>query len=60
MTDFGVGDKVKFKNNDEFLGYVSNVFKGHLFLLDDFEISVHLNGKFYDAKASELEIYKDE
>ena len=35
MNDFKIGDKVKFKNNPEFLGYVSNVYKGQLFLIDD-------------------------
>lgn len=60
MSEFKIGDKVKRKNSNEFLGYVSNVFKGQLFLLNDFEILVHLNGVRTTCFASELEIYKDE
>jgi hypothetical protein len=60
MNSFKIGDKVKLKGTNEFLGFVSNVFKGQLFLLNDFEISVHLNGTFHTAMASELEVYVDE
>lgn len=60
MSDFKIGDKVKRKNSNEFLGYVSHVYKGQLLLLDDFEILIHLNGVRTTAMASELEIYKDE
>lgn len=60
MANFKIGDKVKFKNGNEFLGYVSNIYKGQLFLIDDFEISIHLNGIRTESLASELEIYTDE
>jgi hypothetical protein len=60
MSDFKIGDKVKYKNSHDFLGYVSNVYKGQLFLIEDFEILVHLNGVRTTALASELEIYSDE
>lgn len=59
MNDFKIGDKVKFKGSDEFIGYVSNVFKGHLFLIDDFEIDVHFKGKPTILNASELEKYDE-
>ena len=60
MSDFKIGDKVKDKYTNKFLGYVSHVHKGKLFYLDTFEILIHLDGVHTTALASELEIYKDE
>jgi hypothetical protein len=45
MNDFKIGDKVKYKNNPEFLGYVSHVHKGYLFELPDYEVHVHIGNK---------------
>jgi hypothetical protein len=57
---FKIGDKVQFKNKPLFLGYVSSVFKGQLFLLDDFEIRIHQGeGNHIVVLASYLEHYKD-
>lgn len=56
--EFKIGDKVQFKGSGGFLGYVSHVHKGHLFLLDDFEVNVHLgNGEHLTAAASDLELF---
>ena len=59
MSELKIGEKVKIKGADEFLGYVSHVFKGHLLLLDDFEVSVHLDGTRFNVNASELEVFTD-
>lgn len=59
--EFKVGDKVKYKNYPDFIGYVSGVDKGQLFLKKDFIINVHIgNGDHIFRSASELEVYKDE
>jgi hypothetical protein len=61
MNNFKIGDKVKFKQNEEYLGFVSHINKGQLFLLDDPEIDIHLGlGVHQIRNASELEIYTNE
>ncbi|HHF7341038.1 TPA: hypothetical protein ACPSKZ_000695 [Legionella anisa] len=60
MSEFKIGDKVKYKNTNVFLGYVSHYFLGHLFTLDDPEIRVHIGNNVHVVnKASELELYED-
>ena len=62
MTDFKIGDRVCFRSaKDAPLGYVSSVFKGHLFTLTDPEIRVHIgNGIHIICNASDLEVFEDE
>ena len=57
MNDFKIGTKVKIKGSNEFLGYVSHIFKGQLFLLDDPQIDVHFEGVHTILNASQLEVY---
>lgn len=58
MHDFKIGDKVKLKDTNKFLGYVSNVNKGNLFRLDNAEISVHIgNQQVIVKQQNELEYY---
>lgn len=60
MTKFGVGDKVCLKDSGKFLGYVSHVFKGHFFLLEDPEVLVHIGNKVRIMKLeSELEFFDE-
>jgi|GEM_PF-6383933 len=57
---FKIGDKVQFKGKPVLLGYVSDVYKGQLFLLEDFEVSIHQgNGVHLKVFASEIEHYNE-
>lgn len=55
MTKFKIGDKVRLKGSEKFLGYVSHVQKGYLFALKDPKIKVHIGyGEHKKFLASEL------
>ncbi len=61
MNDLKIGDKVKIKGQEQFLGYVSHISKGNLFELADHIVDVHLGeGKHMIHYKSELEIYEHE
>ncbi len=52
-----IGDRVKLKTDEKFIGYVSHIHKGHLFVLEDPEISVHIgHGERIVFNESQLEI----
>ncbi len=53
---FKIGDKVRYKHDDNFLGYVSDVDKGQLFENFDPVIRIHLDGNIIYATASELAV----
>ena len=51
---FKIGDKVRDRHDNKFLGYVSHVDKGQLFENFDPVIRIHLEGNVIYATASEL------
>lgn len=58
--NFKIGDKVSYKGVNTFLGYVSHVDKGNLFLKDDPDVRIHFQGVITWTPASNLELFKDE